>query len=589
MNDIIDITNESYDLGKLYEQDKYDIPHWEHQYIYSYGDLSIATIEQKKFYYSFKESFLKGEYLNLKGNLNYAFILLFNLLDIYDYKNIDELQKQLGILGNHYPKTKAYCNSFLIKLLEKNADQDRIKQLYEHNAPNSLSYDDDYWKLGNRYKEKLNLSIANVQLLNKLWNPSNNFCDIEACKLQIIKVYISLFDHLEEVYLEEGITLQQIFDYIAGIYVKKQYSYQKGSINYKYSIEETKKYFYQNIFKHTENAVREIYGHKRKLNTDLSLHVQEANDKYNERVTPIIERVLPPLAKKLVGKIHSDTDKELYALNTSRWKTAFEEITNKYNGDYKKFKSDIVSLGILNEKNPSIEAIFYEASKFISKHHRETALTLYIYYLHYDLRSESFENKELTKSIQKNIFESNEQLHEFQTVVSRYVDNRDLFNALKAIPPIFETKRKKIIVNRSIVQEVESLHSETVALLNEYLSDEFENDDLLIQSTQINAEELEIKIIGKKTDTTTEINNLYSSELKLTEAQIATLNFFTKNNLSITVGDLKDYAKENGWFARPVIDGINETCYDFLDDVLIEEEDDYYIITEDYYQNILAQ
>ena len=42
MNDIIDITNESYDLGKLYEQDKYDIPHWEHQYIYSYGDLSIA-------------------------------------------------------------------------------------------------------------------------------------------------------------------------------------------------------------------------------------------------------------------------------------------------------------------------------------------------------------------------------------------------------------------------------------------------------------------------------------------------------------------------------------------------------------------
>jgi len=588
MNDIIDVTNESYDLGRIYEDEKQDVPYWAHHYIYSYADLSTATIEQKKFYFLFKENFLKGSYLDLKGNLNYAFILLFNLLEIYeDHKDINKLEKQLENLGHHYPKTKSYCTSFLIKILEKIGDSSRIERLYEQNSQDN--YDHDYWKFGNRYKEKLKLNNEEVELLNKLWNPSNNFCDIEACKIEIIKLYISVFKALEEEYSDEGTTLEQIFNYIAGIYVKKQYSYQKGSVNYKYSIEETKRYFYQNIFKHCENSVREIYEHKRKLNTDLSLHVPEANDKYMERVIPILEKVLPELVTKIVRKPNSATEKELYSLNTSRWKTKFKEITEKYDGDYKQFKSEIISLGILNENNPSIEHIFYEASKFISKYHRETALTLYIYYLHYDLRSESFENRELTKTIQKNIFESNEQLHDFQTVVSQYIHERDLFKALKSIPPIFETKRKKITVNRNIIREVESLHSETVALLNEYLNDEFEDEDLIIQSTQVNDEEVEIKITDKKAEVTTETKKLYSSELDLSEIQIAILNFFTKNNLTIPVDDFKAYSKENGWFARQVIDKINETCYEFLDDVLIEEEEDYYIITDDYYQTILAQ
>ncbi|BES61496.1 tellurite resistance TerB C-terminal domain-containing protein [Dysgonomonas capnocytophagoides] len=589
MDGIIDITNESYDLSELYEKNQLDIPYWEHRYIYSYGDLSEATLDQKKFYYVFKESFLKGSYIDLQGNLNYAFILLFNLLEIYDEdKNIDRLQVQFEALGNQYPKTKTYCTSFLLKLLEKIGDRGRINRLIQQATP-PLSYNDDYWKLGSRYREKLNLAETDVQLLNKLWNPTNNFCDIETCKVEILKLYIALFYELEKACLNDNVTLQQIFDYIAGIYVKKQYSYLKGSINYKYSIEETKKYFYHNIFKHAENAVRDIYAHKRKLNTDLGLHVTEANDKYNERITPIIERILPPLAEKLVRKPHSDTEKELYALNTSRWKIKFEELTDNYKGDYKQFKSDIIALGILNEKNPSLEHIFYEASKFLSKYHRETALTLYIYYLHYDLKSESFDNKELTKNIQKNIFESNQQLHSFQSVVSRYINDRDLLGALKSIPPIFETKRKRISVNLDTIREVEALHSETVNLLNEYLCDDFENEDILIQSTQINDEELEIKITDKKVDTKIEMQSIYSSELLLSEIQISVLSFFSKNNLSITTDDFKDYAKNNGWFARPVIDGINETCYEFLEDVLIEEEDDYYTITENYYQTILAQ
>jgi hypothetical protein len=38
-----------------------------------------------------------------------------------------------------------------------------------------------------------------------------------------------------------------------------------------------------------------------------------------------------------------------------------------------------------------------------------------------------------------------------------------------------------------------------------------------------------------------------------------------------------------------LIESINDTCYEFLDDILIEEEDDYYTIDTNYFQKILTK
>ena len=42
--------------------------------------LSSATPEQKVFYQYFKENFLSGKCLDLKGNTNYVFLLLYELI-----------------------------------------------------------------------------------------------------------------------------------------------------------------------------------------------------------------------------------------------------------------------------------------------------------------------------------------------------------------------------------------------------------------------------------------------------------------------------------------------------------------------------
>jgi hypothetical protein len=40
-------------------------------------------------------------------------------------------------------------------------------------------------------------------------------------------------------------------------------------------------------------------------------------------------------------------------------------------------------------------------------------------------------------------------------------------------------------------------------------------------------------------------------------------------------------------FKNQLIDSINEVCFAVLDDILIEEEEEYYLINKDHYQKIL--
>ncbi|MFN2439000.1 MAG: hypothetical protein ABR503_07355, partial [Chitinophagaceae bacterium] len=80
------------------------VPYWAHHYVYSYSEINNATTEQKMFYGIFKNSFLNNEYFDLEGNTNYAFILLFDLLNEYEnHKDIPGLEKQLQALGQYYP------------------------------------------------------------------------------------------------------------------------------------------------------------------------------------------------------------------------------------------------------------------------------------------------------------------------------------------------------------------------------------------------------------------------------------------------------------------------------------------------------
>jgi hypothetical protein len=579
-NSIIDITGQSTRINSNYRMVEYSggVPKWAHQYIYSFSELENATFNQIQFYNFYKRSFVNGEVVFLEGNTNYAFILMFDFQNEYEKdKNLQKLETRLKKLGEYYPETKPYGISFLNKKM--NSENYTGSMKYEGNSYNNY---EEYWKLGNKYKEKLKLNKEEVKLLNAIYNPSNNFFSIEYCSLEILKLYIELISSLKDKYIQEETTIDKQFLAVADVIARKQFRYRNGSQNYKYSIETAPNEFYSHIFKCCENAVREFYGHKRKLNTDNYYNNVEAKTEFETKILSKVTELLPILISK-VSQPDSNTDIELYTLNTSRWKIKFEQLTTNYNDKPQEFIDSIISLGKLNKKNPSVENIFFEASKFIAKYDTESSLCLYIHYLYHDLKSTTFDNKQHTKTIQKSLFKTNEQLNNFERIVSELIKDKDLEKALKQIPEIYKIKRKKIQLNRASINEVIEQHSETVELLNEYLKDDFEDESITIKSQEISNEEIQIEITQKSEETH---QSLFVSELAFTTIHKTALELFAKSNFSISQSEFEVFAKSKGVFKNQLIESINDTCYELLDDVLIEDEDDFYTINTNYFHKI---
>lgn len=595
---IIDVTGQNYRIKPGEDLKKYNngVPYWVHHYVYSSSEINNASSEQKLFYEIFKRNFLNNICLDLEGNTNYAFVLLFNLIDEYEiHRNISKTEEQLIRLSENYPKTKFYAYSALLKKLQQLEEFEVINSLtnkqgsfyayrpYQSNE-NYNSYD-NYWGIGTKYKTKLKLSDDEVSLLNKLWYPSNNFCSIEYCCLEVLKFFLVTISALKEKCIQEGNTLDGQFLAVADIIATKHFRYKSGSQNYKYCIESTTKEFYSHIFKYCENAVREHYGHKRKINTDTFYTSAEAKAEFEAKIISIVIAVLPALVST-IKQPDEATEVELYAQSTNRWKIKFEVLTTGYNEKPKEFMGSVVSLGKLNKRNPSVENIFFEASKFIAKYDKETALALYIHYLYHDLQSATFDHKQLTKTIQKNLFKTNEQLHDFEIIVSELIKDKNLKKALEGVSKIYEVKRKKIQLDTASIIEVQQQHSGTVELLNEYLKDDFEDENNTIKSQEINNEEIKIEITQKSE---TVNHSAFVSGLAFTEIHTATLELFAKNNFSVSQSELEIFAKSKGAFKNQLVESINDTCYEFLDDVLIEEEEDYYTISTNYFQNILSK
>jgi hypothetical protein len=450
---------------------------------------------------------------------------------------------------------------------------------YEDNI-NSLNYDNS--GLGSKYESVLNLKKDEVEILNNISYPSNNFNEIEVCCIESLKLFISVVNNLKKKYEENGTTIEQEFGFVAEIIVKKHHKCRKNSSEYKYLYESTIKEIYSNVVKICENAVREIYRHKRKLNTEIPYTDKECKKEYDLRIISKVLDLMPNIALN-VSLPDQNTEIELNTRTTSRWKYEFDQLTANYNKNPDEFFEFIVSLGERNRNNPSLENIFFEASKFLAQHDKVYSLILYVYYIFHDLQSSNFDNKKLTKTIQKNLFSTEEELQDFERVLSELITNKKLDEAISKIPQIFGLKRKKIHLDETEINQVQDKHTNTVALLNEYLQDGCEDERNLSINYEINKDEVKIDIIPKKQSIK---DAFFIEEINLNDNQILILKLFAKNNFSIHQNDVEKFAKSINSFKNQLIGSINEACFDVLDDVLVEEEDEYYVINPEYFQLI---
>ena len=160
------------------------VPYWEFQYTRPHDDMRSTSPEQQSFYKYYKDLFLRGKYIDLEGNNNYAFILLYDLLSDYDrHKDINKLENQYKFLGKYYPKTNKYTNFLLAELFEEEKDYERAWQQINHQEFIEIStvYE---------YERKLKRSLLDVNLVIKLAGYSH-LTDYGQRNIENIKPFVS--------------------------------------------------------------------------------------------------------------------------------------------------------------------------------------------------------------------------------------------------------------------------------------------------------------------------------------------------------------------------------------------------------------
>jgi hypothetical protein len=90
------------------------VPLWKKTYAYSVAILDSADAEQKEFYHYFKQSFLDGKIVDVRGNSNYVFTLMFDLIrDFRKHRDEQLIVRQLTELETAYPVIQRYTEENL--------------------------------------------------------------------------------------------------------------------------------------------------------------------------------------------------------------------------------------------------------------------------------------------------------------------------------------------------------------------------------------------------------------------------------------------------------------------------------------------
>lgn len=582
-NSIIDVNAENLDLSVeknlVIDEKQFEPPHWRHTYVYSYDEIRNATQEQKQFYSYFKAKILNGEYVDIQGNTNYAFILYFDLLEEYkDHRNQNILDDQLLLLGKTCPKTLRYSKQYMSKeakerITENFADFNYSKYEYDN-------YNPDLYKLGNQYKEKLGLEKQEIQWLNKFYNPTNVFLSIEGCCIATIMQYVTILKELDKRLKKNETSLTKEVHYfkrkLKDIYTKRNSEWNQYGYDTSYLSNQAESEVYLTMFKRVENSVRESYGHKRKVSGDFPSTDKYLTEEFENRIGIYLKELIG-LFQANIGKPDIETEIELNAQNVKRWQIELNELKASFKKQEKeKFFVGITHLEETNQKNPNIENIFFEASKFIAKFDKVQALIYYAKSISYDLKSKKFDNRKLTKTVQKSLFKTEDQLNDFKDIISELIITEDIQTAIEKISKIYVPKRRKIKLDATEINEVEQKHEGTIDLLNEYLDSDIEDNERLID------EDIKIEIISK-----TENHSILKTEINLGNAQEELVRRIVTNAFVIKQDEVDKFAAENGMFKNQLIDSINDACQEFLDgEALIEEDEENYIIEKSYYQEI---
>lgn len=464
-----------------------------------------------------------------------------------------------------------------------------------------------YSLLGDWYEQKLGLQSKEVTWLNKFDAPTHAFMQIEVAREATVRLFVAVVNELEIWHKRTGITLAKRVKELHEAPQPHAYNYyDRGGYVSRYNAgHKVGAAVFLTIFQRCENAVRERYGYKL---FDADVYYSERNDParlFNQYFGDIVQSHLPGLARTLPPP-DAALEQTLNKADPTRWQAPFELLLARLPANPAAFVAGVETLGEANALNAAQATIYQEAARQLGALDREATVRFYLhylYYLYYGARRYPFRPKPFLKRTQKALFTLPEHLARFEALSEELLRKRDLLAVLAAVPNIWFQERRKIELDYGAVQAARARHAGTVALLNEYLQDAPEPASTTkpaptppnpAQAPAPKAAPAARKLpkasqaVAGAAAHAAPAAVTFAPALALTAPQQALLHLFAAQNLTLPQTTVEAFAKAHGALRNQLIDGLNDRCYDVLDDVLIEESGDDYIIYEAYYQRLIA-
>ncbi len=284
-------------------------------------------------------------------------------------------------------------------------------------------------------------------------------------------------------------------------------------------------------------------------------------DKIGKESWDIINEYAPQIVK-----ITDNEGISFYNKHTDAWSIRYQYLIRHFNEkDIHSFYNQVSSLGNnMISKVGIARNIFFDTYNFLVPYNKEYALRLYLHYLNVKSASSTFKFKKISRKNAKTLFSNNKQEEQFNQICEKLLANNRLSPALQKLEELGIGDRRKIKLNINAIKEAGRRQNKVAKVLGEILEDE----DISTPKEIVKEEAL----TTPKETTDNPKENL--------------LQLFKEHSYNLNKEEVDIFARSHGIMKSQLIESINETYYEVLDDVLIEEDDEHYMMNEAYYEQI---
>lgn len=535
-----------------------EMPAYPNLYIVSKQHLLQQGTSIRRTYMEIREDFFKGILYNLNDSnySGYAYVLMYDILDCIRRQNRCTLEQVINISG-----ALSLCCRGLSKDFRSS-----IYQVYKTDSAKERLKFMDYFKINYQYNWALvayKQQLISEEQANVLFNDIDWYMPLRRDEQP--DLWATFIRYYANVMSPMGRKSYEDIDSYHLRAVKFMCFYQlcEHIVPQKFLLRSMEMLTQLSNYKYFSTALNKTTGY------DISKHIED-------ELEPLLP-TLPLVAADITYKFNQ------------YWKEVYATIVDDYQltDNLAEYWQKVDDLLQKNRKCSNLNMLY---AAIVKDTYQTDASKARVYYIKGCLQCQRL--VKIGIKIVGKLF-GKDRYDEFTDIIDRYVTDHDVAKAKAAIADLFTVKAKTLAIDTSVIASKAAQQQQTADMLAEILrqEDAEEPAETLIEPAEeapVEVEPAPAEEAPKAEGATLEAPVLAEGAVAFSEHQQDLLNYFVQHGYRCACDEVLDYIQGFGEFGELFIDTLNELCYDILDDNLIEQEDDEYVINEDYYHKLLG-